>query len=92
MKEKILELADAIRAGKVIQFSLREGDWGDITEPAFDARLGQYRVKPEPPKPKEIYVNEYASGLRCSYDSEQRATQMASNPTRKAVLYREVIE
>lgn len=99
--KRFLEVLEGHKAGKKVQFYGASADgvgWRDC-DPTFAGATICYRLKPEQ---KEIFVNEYDQH-RSSYPSavgfsnptaaENDATTIfGDKATRKAVLYREVID
>lgn len=75
--------------GKTVQQLSHQG-WLDLSNPAFQAHLSHYRIKPEP---KEAWVNECLDGSGLSYKSKHDALQFKDyDNTRVAVHYREVCD
>ena len=90
--DEAIEILQAMKAGKKIQYSNPEREhWANyisMSLPNFQHFL--YRIKPEP---KEIWVNEYATGDPVVHSTEKDARKCAlPGVHRVAVRYREVIE
>ena len=54
--KEYLPLVQAMADGKIIQLDLGNQDapyWRDVTDHSFGHEPHRYRVKPEPPKPRE---------------------------------------
>lgn len=88
-----LPLVQALAEGKTIQTLNYAMNWIDNPQLTFNHDIKYYRIKPEPPKPKDIWVNEY-EGCDFLHPSKEEALSSASSfgIIRKAVHYREVIE
>jgi len=58
--DEMIAVIQAHRDGKTIQFRDRDsqGKWDDLHPVCFSANFGtyDYRVKPEPPKPREFWL------------------------------------
>ncbi len=66
--EEVAAIYAAALAGKGIEFRYigsPESEWrnsGGASRLSFDFTINQFRIKPEPPKPRVIYVNDYGQG------------------------------
>lgn len=82
-----LPLVQALAEGRVIEHR-GSGGWYQINNPTFQDPPSDYRIKPEP---REIWVNEYASGDEHVHESQESAAiaLRGNGITRR---YREVIE
>lgn len=93
-----LPLVQALAEGKTIQIIAHDNkNWIDSSSWNFTKEPKDYRIKPEPPKPKDIWVNEYNKELLYSqffgHETQEKALYEAGEKVaRKAVHYREVIE
>ncbi len=86
--DEMIEVLQAFKAGKVIQFK-NGGTWDDLLEPGWNFHDTKYRVKPK--EPREIWVNEYRDGSVVAYASKSQAEKrFFASRWRTAVLYREV--
>lgn len=85
-----LPLVKALADGKVIQMLEGHGYWVDMAEISSEVEACLYRIKP---KPREIWVNEWADGKRI-FDSHDDASLHAMQYllVRSTTRYREVIE
>lgn len=85
-----LPLVQALSEGKVIQGRMAySGRWEDMPEEFdFSGPAESYRIKPEP---REVWVNEYPSGVQYIWGTETQARENVGEAgiTRR---YREVIE
>lgn len=82
-----LPLVQALAEGRVIQGNCG-GEWKDDDYPSFSSPPNYYRIKPEP---REVWVNEYPSGVQYVWSNETQARENVGEAgiTRR---YREVIE
>lgn len=93
-----LPLIQAMAEGKKIEVQMsHNGEWAERTSLNFDGQPECYRVKVEPPPPRDIWVNVYKSGSGCEFfghDSKEKAVTYAaqSNSSELAVHFREVRE
>ena len=69
--DEIIAVVQARKEGKTIQFKYIYGrqEWHDTTSnsPVWNFHERQYRVKPEPPKPREFWItkcNDVANGIQ----------------------------
>lgn len=88
--KKLLPIIQAFAEGKEVQYFTGSG-WETTSIPSFDLVV-QWRIKPEP---KEIWVNEYESGIikMLGHPTKELADCSANQSvSRKAVRYREVLE
>jgi hypothetical protein len=93
--EEMIAVLQAHKDGKKIECRTKwEECWKAApTNPCWNFDLYDYRIKPEPPKPKELWVNEYASGGLAAHSTKKAALRRGNyNAIRTAVLYREVLE
>ncbi len=81
--EEVAAIYAAALEGKEIEYRYisEEGDKWDIYNSGatlvFNFGRFQYRIKPEPPKPRVIYLNIYPNGkLGGGYDSPEPAIQI----------------
>lgn len=94
-KEKIAVM-QAFVDGKPIEICEVGGNWISLhpdwkgQEVCWNWEEYDYRVAP--PKPKEIWVNEYPSYLVVHHAKDAALKNAFPDATRKAVLYREVVE
>jgi hypothetical protein len=95
-RERVKELLPIIQAfaeGKAIQWR-----WSpyvhwlpvDRLHDISDVKGLEYRIKPEPPKPREWWINEYASRMD-AYDSREWADLYAGSGRIRCVHVREVL-
>lgn len=84
---EIVQVVEARRDGSRIQFRRRyheNGPWEDTdSKPQWDFIRFDYRVKPEPPKPREWWIYPVDGNLSCSIEG---------SPTAGFVHVREVME
>ncbi len=59
--KELLPIIQAFADGRTIQAHIY-GEWRKVTTPSFCLDI-KYRVKPEPPEPRVLYVNEYDGTL-----------------------------
>lgn len=96
--DEMIAVIQAAKDGKDIEYRYphQPNDWRlvELNKDVFSFGKFEYRIKPEPPKPKEIWVNEYKTADKLlAYETEREAkTGGNSEILRKAVLYREVNE
>jgi hypothetical protein len=91
--DEMIAVITAHRDGKKVEFR-RNGDdrWGVVDDPVWDFALGEYRIKPEPPKPREWWVNVYSNPDRnCLHTSRERADKCMGNDRIACVHVREVL-
>jgi hypothetical protein len=64
--DEMIAVIAAHKEGKTIQYRARWGapeGWQDTpNDPVWNFYYNEYRIKPEPCKPRVIYVNEYEGG------------------------------
>lgn len=91
--KRLLPAIQAFAEGKAVQVrNGATGAWYDTSNPVWSP-YQDYRVKPEPPKPREIFVNEYKDGLSDYYWHLQGDAANAGNEgVVRIVKFREVIE
>ena len=88
-------LEDASHAGQPIEFYNECGAWMRVLGPSWVP--GQvYRVKPQPPKPREWWINVYIDGLGCLYAGQLHSTRSKAdalgNLRLECIRVREVLE
>lgn len=83
----IWPLIKAYGEGKTIQV-LSGNAWKDVADPLFTTDYTRYRVKPEQ---REIWVNEYPSGLSCAYSTKEAADRAGSGASLRCTHYIEVV-
>lgn len=97
LQEKIAVMQAALRGAQLEYRDMDEESgsaWKLSAGPQFNFVRYEYRVKPEPPKPKEIWVNEYPTMnyVYGKFNKEDAQKTALGNVRRIAVHYREVIE
>lgn len=56
--DEIIAVVQAHKVGKVIEWTEKGRIfWQEATTPCWDFHAKLYRVKPEPPKPREFWIN-----------------------------------
>lgn len=68
-----------------------DGTWNTISQPQWQKSCA-YRVRPEPPKPREIWVNVYPAWEGAHHRSREEADRAAESNRTKCVKFVEVIE
>jgi hypothetical protein len=93
--KELLPIIQAFAEGKAIQWRASLYDpWitidclGDIP----DAKGFEYRIKPEPTKPRDWWINEYANGIGAPYISRDQADECAGSNRIRCILVREVLD
>ncbi len=91
----ILKVIQAHMDGKKIQIrkmgshqGFRDGKWYDVENPRWDFDSCDYRVTPEPPKPREFLAPEF----KLMSVTPENKNYIESAFSAKAILLREVIE
>ena len=57
--DEIIAVVQAHKVGKVIEWSYKAGTrWQQALSPVWNFDSLDYRVKPEPPKPREFWIEE----------------------------------
>jgi len=92
-----LPFIQALEEGKTIEVNTGFGEnderWVEISSLNFDRAPRRYRIKAEPPPPREIWGNIYGKGPIYVHPSKDAAIANANlGVVRKAVHFREVIE
>ena len=88
LKTKI-EVMQAALDGEKIEFQDSNGDWID-SDPAWNWNSTDYRIKP---KPREFWVNIYASkDMGYAYETEEKAVQAGGINALKTIKVREVLD
>lgn len=91
--DQIIEVVQAYKDGKTIQYRLHgTTDWRN-GEPIFNFFSNDYRVKPEPPeppKPREFWIHDPNSPYGCEFEKDRILTAKPRNPF--WIHVREVIE
>lgn len=95
--DEMIAVIAAHKEGKVIECrnAHEPEDWRDRLEapPTFDFYRFDYRIKPEPRKPRVIYVNEYDHLGTVAHHNEASALEFAGDRTYVATRkFIEVIE
>lgn len=58
--DEMIAVIQACKDGRTVQFrshrEIAKDDWLDVPEPTFQFNALDYRVKPEPPKPREWWI------------------------------------
>jgi hypothetical protein len=76
--DEMIAVIQAHKERKEIQSCLKgNDDWRDVLDPYWDFRTFNYREKPEPPKPREFWVNLYPN-FGCAYTSKAEAESRAA--------------
>lgn len=85
------ETQEALKAhGGWIEYYTPNG-WVLSTNPLW-LPATTYRVKPEPPKPREFWVNVYPGDWHYTYDSREAADRVACTHRIACMHVREVLE
>jgi len=93
-----LPLVQALAEGKMIQENNyttvppARYDWIDLPEPVFNRQPKSYRIKPEPPKPREFWGNVHGNGNFYFYTTEEAAKTSRAKEAIETIHVREVIE
>lgn len=93
--QEIIEVVQAWADGKQIQFCYKAnpGNWHDVSSaPAWNFKACDYRIKPEPRIPIEVWGNIYPDGVRYFHYSLQAAKESNTSGMARTVHFREVIE
>lgn len=87
------ETQEALKAhGGPIEAFMANGTWEVAHATSWYASV-TYRVKPKPPKPREVWLNEYPQGLSASCWATRDDADCAFAESRiRVVRFREVIE
>lgn len=83
------------RDGKVIERRRRglTERWEQATDCfGFNFTYFDYRVRSEPPKPREFWINSYSSTNLCCRESREEADKHASRDRIECIHVREVLE
>ena len=67
-----IPLIQALADGKSIQIN-NMGGWRDLLDPSFHFSVDRYRIKPEPPKLRDCWVNFYKSGGSNRFENKHLA-------------------
>lgn len=66
--DEMIAVIQAHKNGKMIERRPKDvRDWSDETGPVWDFFSSDYRIKPEPPKPREFWLNRYELGRPAFY-------------------------
>jgi hypothetical protein len=93
--KELLPIIQAFAEGKAIQWRWRtHTPWlpvlclGDL----FDTEGFEYRIKPEPSKPREWWINEYKRGETFCYENRELADKCAGLGRIRCIHVREVLD
>lgn len=93
--DEMIAVIQAHKDGKPIQRKKEwAGDkcWSDLSVPTFDFTNFDHRIKPEPPKPREFWLNTYStSAAGCVHSSREEADRSASHIRLECIHLREVL-
>lgn len=91
--DEIITVVNALKEGKQVQIEGEKGKWDDITNPALNFGMNNYRVKPVP---REFWINYYHKDGREIYStvhqSRFEADRAANMCHHKVIHVREVLE
>lgn len=94
-----LPFVQALIEGKTIQYRSGSGTWIDMPEPSFAPGPSEYRIKPEPPKPREWWARvsiegngTVLPGNLCGGSDEKTFGRPDSNDKWEYVKVREVLQ
>jgi len=89
-----LPIIQAWSEGRQIQFRTVDVwvDVGDRTQLIFFNNPEDYRVKPEPPKPREWWINRYTHLDDCIHASKADADRNATSCRIECVHVREILD
>lgn len=96
--KKFLPLVQAMAEGKDIEIMRQTnrtvvGCRWETTETISDGiPASRYRIKPEPRKPREWWINRYDHLDDCVHSSKEQANKKAASNRIECVLVREIIE
>lgn len=91
--KELLPVMQAFADGKTLEYRLSENHpWSTLSAPWW-VSTGDYRIKPEPPKPREFWVNIYPDELRPAraYANKYRAQVYRADGCSETVHVREVL-
>ena len=73
--DEMIAVIQAHRDGKAIQFCGygMAGAWDDVIHPDWDFANYNYRIKPEPPKPREWWISSHGGFTAPAYPNEASA-------------------
>lgn len=92
--DEMIQVIRDHQAGHVIQrrFVGDKANWQDDPNPIWNFVDLEYRRKPEPRKPREIWVNEYAQHMSVHFSSACDADMRALPNRIRCVKFVEVVE
>lgn len=94
--DEMIAVIKAHKEGKRIQYN-DDGQWRDCpgNDPGWYFGSISYRVKPEPPKPLDVWVNQYfhngSKWVAGVFETEDEAKFAAGRGYLRSVLVREVL-
>jgi hypothetical protein len=92
--KEMLPIIQAFAEGRAIQWRASLYDPWITIDCLSDISLTkgvEYRIKPEPPKPREWWINEYASRMD-AYDSREWADHYSTRGRIRCIHVREVLD
>lgn len=96
--QEMIDVLVAAREGKTIQWSHRSGpiEWHDILSDLqviqWNFPYYNYRIKPEPPKPREWWVNVYPADSVYIHSTKADADCAADKDRLACIRVREILE
>jgi hypothetical protein len=90
--KELLPIIQAFAEGQTIEWRYKNTtQWYVAQGPTWAHEGVEYRIKPEPPKPREWWINEYASRMD-AYDSREWADHYSTRGRIRCIHVREVLD
>jgi hypothetical protein len=91
--KELLPIIQAFAEGRAIERRLKNGSqWYVIEYPNWMHEDAEYRIKPEPPKPREWWINDYGNSLAIPVESRESADLCAGPNRIRCIHVREVLD